>query len=390
MRLSVSHLDRRLRHPAVRAGIAAVALSLVPLQAAALDRALDGARDQLVADAALAALTDLPADVTEDGATTARLSPAQDPAPARRSTAASSSQERNDPVYEAFAERWPAQAAAGQDPKDPATTRWALLIGINEHSTSVRDNYGSAQDAIDLREFLIAKGWRDDHIVLMTDLDATRDNIVAGMSWLTQKTNADSVAIFHYSGHSKKWYDQDHDGDGEITDEGLWPSDGRFIVDSEMVARLRNVTAGKFWISIGACNAEGFNDPGLAREGRLLTFSSTEAEKSYEDPSVNNSVYGYYLFEEGLKQGFGDTNGDRLLTVEETIAFAAPRAHRRTEGQRYGNQTAVVIDNLAGDFDFEIPPPPPEPEPEPEDEPANDGGDDDGLLCPIICNEEQG
>ncbi len=376
---------RTARLDRTAAGIAVAALALLPLQGIALARAqADGPLFGWSISSSL-----------EDAVLTTEQLP-QQTAPARtvsamadsevlaaRATQSRERQQENDPAYEAFAERWPAQDAATQDVRQPDTTRWALIIGINKHRGSVRDNVGSAQDAHDLRAHLLSLGWRDDHIVLITDYDATHANITAGMTWLAKKTTTESVAAFHYSGHSKKWYDQDYDGDGEITDEGLWPTDDRFIPDSEVASRLGGVRAGSFWINIGACNSAGFNDPGLAREGRLLTFSSREDQKSYEDPSVDNSVWGYYLFQEAMLDGHGDLDGDGNVTVQEAFTYAAPRAERRTEGQRYGVQSAQVVDQAGGAFSLQIPPPPPEPEPEPKQQEE----EQPGLLCPIVCEE---
>ncbi len=371
------------------AGIAVAALALLPLQGLALAQAsTDGPLFGWSGSSSLEdvnpASMELPSEATAERPTSL-LRVDADEVLTRRATQADERREQDeDPAYEAFAEAWPAQAAATQDVRSPDTTRWALIVGINKHRGTVRDNVGSAQDAHDLRAHLLDLGWRDDHIVLITDYDATRDNITAGMTWLAKKTDANSVAAFHYSGHSKKWYDQDHDGDGEITDEGLWPTDDQFIADSEVATRLGAVRAGKFWINFGACNSAGFNDPGLAREGRLLTFSSREDQKSYEDPSVDNSVWGYYLFQEAMIDGHGDLDGDGTITVQEAFAYAAPRAERRTEGQRYGVQSAQVVDQSGGQFSLEIPPPPPQPEPEPEPEASQEPG----LLCPIVCEDD--
>lgn len=274
-----------------------------------------------------------------------------------------------------FADRFPAHAAATQDPADPATTRWALLIGINEHR-GVADNIGSRQDAEDLRTQLLARGWRDDHILLLTDRQATRAGIVEGIAWLADKTDEDSVVVFHYSGHSKKWYGQDVDGDGEVTDEGLWPSDNRFIVDSELVRLLDPVRPHAMWISFATCNAAGFADPGLAGPGRILTFSSSEARKSYEHPSWGNSVWGSLVIDQAFGAGLGDLDGDGRVTVEEAFAWARPRAAETTSQQRYGAQDAVLVDDVDGDFDLRIPGAPPAPrQPAPDPEPAPPGPD---------------
>lgn len=320
--------------------------------------------------------------------TEAEVAPAADPPPAPRRAAPG------------FAERHPAQAAAVQDPGDPATTRWALLIGINEHLGRVSDNIGSRQDAEDLRQHLLRLGWRDDHILLLTDRTATRANIVDGLRWLADKTDGSSTAVFHYSGHSKKWYGQDVDGDGEVTDEGLWPTDDRFVVDSELVSLLAPVDARSMWISFATCNAAGFADAGLARPGRVLTFSSGEAQKSYEHPGWGNSVWGYLMLEEALLHGMADVDRNGQVSVEEAWGWARPHASYTTRGQRHGPQDAVIVDDHDGDLQLSIPghtpgaaparasaseqAPPPQPAaeeaPSPEREPRRHGG----YLC-LLC-----
>ena len=301
----------------------------------------------------------------------------------------------------AFAERHAAQLAAVQDPADPATTRWALLVGINEHLGGVSDNIGSRQDAEALRAHLLANGWRDDHILLLTDRAATGSAIRDGLRWLADKTDESSVAVFHYSGHSKKWRGVDRDGDGEVTDEGLWPTDDDFIVDAELVALLDPVRPSAFWISFASCNAAGFADPGLAQPGRVLTFSSGEPQKSYEHPSWGHSVWGWFLIQQGMRAGLADLDGSGRVSVEEAWTWARPHAIDTTRGQRYGSQDAVIVDQLDGELHLGIPgaPPPsrtdrgapepagdpapapqqPAPRPEPE-EPDRHGG----YLC-VLC-----
>jgi len=264
-----------------------------------------------------------------------------------------------------FADRHPAQAAAVQDPAVPASTRWALLIGINEHMGRVSDNIGSRQDAEDLRAHLLASGWRDENILLLTDRAATGAAIEEGLRWLAEKTTPESTAVFHYSGHSKKWYGQDPDGDGEFTDEGLWPTDDRFITDSRLVSLLDPVDAGTTWISFATCNAAGFADAGMARPGRVLTFSSGEPQKSYEHPSWGNSVWGYLMFDQAMRAGAGDLNRDGTVSVEEAWTWARPQASQTTRDQRYGPQDAVIVDDLDGELVLTVPgaPAPPAPPP---------------------------
>lgn len=295
-----------------------------------------------------------------------------------------------------FESRFPAHAAASQDPRDPATTRWAVLVGINEHSGTTRDNVGSRQDAESLYAHLMDLGWRADHVLLLTDELATRETMLESVHWLARRTTADSVAAFSYSGHAKQWFDRDVDGDGEVPDEALWPSDNQHITDREFADVMGTVGAGRLWLNIMACEAAGFLDPGLVRDGRVVTFSSAEDEKSYEDPSVGHSVWGWNLVVEGLRNGRADADGDGAVTVQEAASFAIPRAAKRTSGQSYGAQNGGMVDRAGGALSLSIPPPPPpedpSPEPSPDPSPSDsepDGDDGDGCLLGL-CGSGSG
>ncbi|HEX2028136.1 MAG TPA: caspase family protein [Nitriliruptorales bacterium] len=287
------------------------------------------------------------------------------------------------PAQGRFAQAFPAQEQAVQDAADPATTRWAVLIGVNEYAGSTRDNVGSRQDAEELYAHLRGLGWRDDHMVLLVDGAATYQRIADAIGWLARKTDGASVAAVHFSGHTKQWFGADVDGDGEVPDEALWPTDNRHMTDRELTDRLAAVAAGRLWIDVGACEAAGYADPGLRRAGRLLTFSSAEPEKSYEDPSVGNSVWGYYLVDQALRRGVADANGDGDVTVQEAFHSAAPRAAQRTAGASHGPQHPQMFDDVGEPFTLRIPPPPPPP-PDPAPSPAP-SDEDDGcglLICP--------
>lgn len=289
----------------------------------------------------------------------------------------------DDTARSRFERRFPAHAAASQDAAEPATLRWAVLIGINEHSGRTRDNLGSRQDAEALAAHLRGLGWRDDHVLLLTDAMATRENIVEAIRWLQRKTDESSVSVFHYTGHTKQWPNWDVDGDGERTDEALWPSDNRHISDGEWAALMAPI-AGRMWINIGACEAAGYLDPGVAGPNRIVTYSSAEDQKSYEDPGAGHSVWGYELVINGLRRSHGDTDGDGSVTVEEAAGFAIPRAASRTQNQRYGPQTGGVDDQVEGDFRLDVPPPPPPDEPNPPPEPSPSDEPCTGICLPGV------
>jgi hypothetical protein len=244
-----------------------------------------------------------------------------------------------------FAAEFPqqAQARAGDD---PASNAWAVLVGVNQYAGRTVDNIGSSQDAQVLADLLIAKGWRADHIVVLRDGNATHDRIVRALEWLARSTNEQSKVVFSFSGHVRqnKRGPANPDGDGEQLDEGLWASDNRYVWDADLSRMLAAVRARQLWATIQGCEAAGFNDPGMEGPGRLVTYSSREDQKSYEDPEVSQSVMGNYFFREGLRDGYGDGNGDGRISVQEAFNWATPRAHTRTAGR----QSAIAVDGLGG------------------------------------------
>ncbi len=241
------------------------------------------------------------------------------------------------------------QKGATQRPGEPGTYRWALIVAINDYAGGTRDNIGSYQDGVALRDHLLGLGWRGDHILLIANRQATKPQIMEGLRWLAAKTDASSTAIFHYSGHEKP-FKRNADGDREKRDVGLWVSDNNLISDGELGVAMGLVGAGRMWINMAVCRAGGFSDPGMSKPGRVITYSSPESELSYEDPDVRYSVFGYNMIVRGMRKGLAELGGDGGVSVEEAFHYSVPYVVQRTEG----NQNPVIDDRYQGDFDLRI------------------------------------
>lgn len=237
-----------------------------------------------------------------------------------------------------FASRFPEQVAA----RPVADDRWALLIGINTHLGGVADNHASRQDAERLWQLLRRAGWPEDRIVLLTDTDATGEMIRASLGWLADKSAPDATVVFHYSGHSKKWYG----AGGRIDDQALWPTDDDFVRRDELGAALAGVEHAQLWGNVAACEAAGFHVDGVAAPGRVWTYSSRADQKSYEDPAHGHSVWGRFLLHEGLWQA-----GERPPAVQDAFLQASADAAHYTSLQRpHGPQVPVLHDDLGRPF----------------------------------------
>lgn len=243
---------------------------------------------------------------------------------------------------------YPKQAAATQA-SDPATHFWALIIGINDYSGSTASNVGSRQDAESLSSYLQKLGWRSDHILLLRDLPATASHIVDAIRWLASKTDSSSTAVFHYAGH-ENWRPSSSEDTGR--EVAIWASDNKMIYEKALGKELGRVRAAHMWLDFATCRAAGFDEAGMVTSGRVLTYSSTKGEYSYEDPKLHHSVFGWFLINQSLIGKKGNTNHDNTITVEEAFAYAKPNVSSYTNGAQH----PVMIDKTNGKFGLRVPP----------------------------------
>jgi Tfp pilus assembly protein PilF len=94
------------------------------------------------------------------------------------------------------------QASSNSAP--PITDKWCLCIGISNFKDSSINLRYAAKDATDFRNFLVAKGnFKEDHVKLLTDADATRENILGqlGDKWLGKAAKPTDLVIIYISSH---------------------------------------------------------------------------------------------------------------------------------------------------------------------------------------------
>lgn len=251
-------------------------------------------------------------------------------------------------VDPAFAETFPEHAAARQVEGEPETFHWAVIIGPDQYQGSTGNTIGSATDARVLTETLHSRGWRGDHVLTLTDAQATGTNIRRAFDWLAKKTDERSTVVVSFSGH------MDHRGSGPGTTAALWTHDNQRIWPDEFGQAMGAVQADRMWITLQGCHAAGLAAPGVEGDRRLVTYSSRASEKSREDPQANMSVMGNYFFREGLRQGWGNDGNPEGVSVQGAFDWAAPRASKRTAG----TQTPVISDGLGEPFTLEVAPVP--------------------------------
>ena len=219
------------------------------------------------------------------------------------------------------------------DPKPARTAapadRYAFLAGVTDYRPPTLDTIASVADVLLVRDLLLDSGWREENIRIVTDEQATGAAVRDGMRWLAEHGGSGTFSLFHWSGHVKQ-----RGG----TREALWTVDRDFVDDTEVTAALSQVR-GRLWVDVAACEAGSFVD-GLPSDRVLFSASSAQTEKSYEYPPWGLSVWTGLLFDQGLRQGHADADGDGRATVGEALRYAQYQAQAVTLGQEpYGRQT---------------------------------------------------
>ena len=101
----------------------------------------------------------------------------------------------------------------------------ALLIGINRYQIPGADLRGCVNDVKNMASALEEVcGYRAADIETLTDLDATKKAMQAGIKKLVKDTRKGDVLLLHYSGHGSNVPDDDGD-EADHRDEILCPTD---------------------------------------------------------------------------------------------------------------------------------------------------------------------
>ena len=230
-------------------------------------------------------------------------------------------------------------AAAAPAPPDP--NKWALVVGISQYQPPTRPTFGGAGDAGAVQAALLKNGWSKDNIMMLVDDEATAPAIRKGLDWLVSKSGPTTTSFFHFSGHTKQEALGMADGDAEEYDEELWTYANEFIPDGELGQILRPLQ-GRGIISIAACEAAGFDD-GISAPNRMVFSASREDQKAYEYAGAARSVFVELMYDQALSGGAGDTDGNRVVSLQEAFLHAAARAPLETANQQpYGPQNPVM------------------------------------------------
>jgi hypothetical protein len=222
---------------------------------------------------------------------------------------------------------------------DPSVHKWAVVIGISSYAGGNSLKYCD-DDAQDMYNYLLAKGYPTGNIKLLKDRSATAAAIESAIDWLDSWETADSEVVFFYSGHGST-YDGYPDGDTEYTDEAIVSTDLYLILDGQLRKMFSDFDSHKISFTFDSCFSGGMDD--LQGSGRVVVAACGENEYSWDGTRTQkNGVFTYYYM-----TGLNNAN-----TVEGAFSYAEPLAHNFVL-THYGYQmNPEIYDQYGGDWSF--------------------------------------
>ncbi len=213
----------------------------------------------------------------------------------------------------------------GNDMTNYFDSGYALVIGIANYSHIRKLPLTVVKDAQDIHDLLCSPaygGYRPENVRLLTDEQATRDNIREGFKWLAEKAKGEATAVSFFSGHGGQVTSGEHAGNYLLPYE-CRANDipGTSISGATLTGWLRQIEAHRLLVCFDSCFSGGAGETkeigdgqldfksGLSAnyyeqlakgKGRVIMASSRADETSLVLGGMTNSLFTHYLLE-GLR-----------------------------------------------------------------------------------------
>lgn len=193
----------------------------------------------------------------------------------------------------------------------------ALVVGVSKYAVPENDLQFPAKDAA--RMYGLLKGHTTpERITLITDENATRDNILDSASRLFAGTGAEDVAILYFSGHGYAG--------------GLMAHDS-IVGYSELKKIFKKVKARKI-VFADACFSGAIRDDDPTVENARTAMGDQQvclflSSRSYQlSWGADNGLFTFHLLA-GLRGG-ADADRNRIITARELFEFVNPRVKEKS------------------------------------------------------------
>lgn len=285
-------------------------------------------------------------------------------------------------------------ATLSQPPR-PIKDKWALVVGISNFKDPSINLCYAAKDATDFRNYLVKEaGFAPDHVKLLTDSQASRENIVGylGEKWLGRVAGPDDLVVLYLSSHGSA-PEKEVNANFIITYEGTrenlvfsgipmqWLTIGiKDVLHADRTLLLLDVCHGGAIAGAKALKRSFDFSPSNINvgPGQLILVSSMDDQVSWESKRYHNGVFTHYLLEGLRKNGSQEKMGNVFNYLKERVEEEVLR-------DRAVLQTPMMFKKIVGGTEIVLSAPGTNPKPasiQPMDTPTGSAGGEGARKLP--------
>lgn len=223
----------------------------------------------------------------------------------------------------------------------PSDQRFAVVVGIENYADLPAASYAQ-RDAEAVSSHLLAMGWPQRNIILLTNERATKAGLTKNLeSWLAKVTGPEAVVFFYFSGHGApdpqtgQAYLVPWDGDAQYLEDSAYPV-------KRLYEKLGALKARRIVAVLDSCFSGGGGRSLLARGARPLV-NKVELGRLADDRIVSLTAaaadqitgafdeQGHGLFTYYFLKGLSEKGGK--ATFKELYDYLVPRVQDEARRQ---------------------------------------------------------
>ncbi|QTA78066.1 WD40-repeat-containing [Desulfonema limicola] len=242
---------------------------------------------------------------------------------------------------------------------------YVLAIGVSKYANPAYNLNVAHKDAEAIAQTFSAQEgrlYRKAQIKLLTNQNATADNILDGLDWILKESTQKDVSVIFLAGHGENddasnYYFIPHDGDVK----SLRRTSVKWFDFQDVVSRLPSKTL----MMVDTCRSgnitgtrrrgagdltEALRELIQASPGLIVMTASTGRESSIEKPEWGHGAFTKALVE-GLRDFKADSNQNGSLEIMELNNYVTDRVKQLTKGAQH---TTTEIPKIMPNFPIAV------------------------------------
>jgi hypothetical protein len=227
------------------------------------------------------------------------------------------------------------------------TEYWGVIVGIADYAGRKNDLPVTQRHMRFLYDALCSQdNWQEDHLLLLLDEEATKENILDAFEWLRNHSDSNDIVLFSFQGHGSS-IDDDTGDELDGKDEGIvaWEGLEGIIIDDQLDEKLDQIRCEGMFLIFHSCLSGGLIDTpnrvlknppyqsftsefttDIEGDHRVIIMSSMDQGLALAYPSLTRQT-AYGLQGDAEDDQLGDP-GYGVISAEETAGYASAQVKK--------------------------------------------------------------